>query len=1387
MKRIFSHIAFCALSCLIPVMLNGQTVKIDTVSACPGDTILVPVTTVGFTGVAAMSLIIPYDPQVITFLGMENLNNEIANTMINAVSVPSYEIRAGWFSTGPGTANIGTGKLFDLKLLYHGGALNLTIDSTSELADNNYNVLPTVYISGRVESGPIPLIISQPESVFVCNGAPASITIQASNTLTYQWEINDGGTWTPLMNGSVYSGVNSATLLIAATTPAMHLAQFRCYMTHFCEQYSDIALLHVSNPSVNAGADDTICYGGSTNLSATITGGYAPFSYSWGGAGSGATISVSPASTQPYQVTITDSLGCVATDAVSVIVSHPLTSAGSNDTICLGDSKTITTQTTGGIAPYSYAWQHGGALPQTTVIPTFGQYYKIVVSDFAGCISSDSVYIEVSNPAVYAGDDDTICIYGSAVLMAGATGGYGPYQYLWSHQATTPQTMVSPLLNTQYGVTLTDRFNCVANDQVSIIVSNPFTDIGSDDTLCLGQSKDLTANTTGGFSPYTYNWSTMQSSYLITVLPSSDTTFNVMVTDYFGCPSGDSINLYVSNPSVDAGPQDTICFGAQKTINTVQTGGYTPYQFQWNDNSTGSPIQVSPQSTSWYIVTLTDIAGCTAIDSMLVTVSHPIVSIGDDDTICINSTHTLNAVASGGIGTLQYQWSTFSNQNSIQVSPLVHTYYSVTVTDDMNCQGAAGKMVNVSNPVAGAGPDQGICNGLLATFTATVTGGYAPYSYAWNNQPGQQYQIPAINDTTLYLAVMDKIGCVSEDTALLMVFPNPVLQPLQNDTACYNTTAMLTASASGGTGTISYLWSTNATTPVINPLITQNSQFWVRATDINNCIASDTVIVLVSDPDVNLGADDTTCNGTMVTIIPQVSGGFLPYSYTWSTGGSSSQINVTAQSDTCVSVIITDLAGCTTTDTKCILVSHISANAGPDQAVCQGTQVSFSGTASSGFPPYSYSWNNNPGQQYQFIAGSNTTLVFKAMDHFNCIATDTAMLTVYPNPVLIPIPDDTVCANTAVNLTASASGGTGTLNYLWSTNANTASISPLITQNAQFWVRVTDIHNCQASDTLIVLASEPFLSIGPDDTLCLGQVQSISSQITGGFGPFDYAWSTGGTTPQILLTGTVDTCIHLVITDIIGCNATDTICILVDQLSVDAGPDVMQCPYDPLNLSAMVSGGIGSITYLWSTGASVPNTIAYPSTDSVYTIEVHDQFGCSSMDSMAVNMHPLPLPFLGPDDTICINHIKILDPGAGFTSYLWSTGDNTQTISIDGSVLGVGTYPFSVTVTNSFTCSNSDTVIVVVDPCTSTEDLSLIHNLTLHPNPAKDHTYIELNYSGNYSVQIYNAVGERCLNRPFTGRGNERIRLDLVDMTPGLYLINISAESFNISRKLIIR
>lgn len=151
----------------------------------------------------------------------------------------------------------------------------------------------------------------------------------------------------------------------------------------------------------DAGATATICAGSSATLSASATGGTAPYTYSWSTGATTQNITVSPASNANYTVTVTDAMGNVDADVVNVIVhTLPTVSAGPDKLITKGYGATCVTlngSATGVSAPYSYSWSNGSTSATPSVCPGATTTYTLTVTDYNGCVVTDNTVVTVKD------------------------------------------------------------------------------------------------------------------------------------------------------------------------------------------------------------------------------------------------------------------------------------------------------------------------------------------------------------------------------------------------------------------------------------------------------------------------------------------------------------------------------------------------------------------------------------------------------------------------------------------------------------------------------------------------------------------------------------------------------------------------------------------------------------------------------------------------------------------------------------------------------------------------------------------------------------------------------------------------------------------------------
>jgi len=224
-------------------------------------------------------------------------------------------------------------------------------------------------------------------------------------------------------------------------------------------------------------------------------------------------------------------------------------------------------------------------------------------------------------------------------------------------------------------------------------------------------------------------------------------------------------------------------------------------------------------------------------------------------------------------------------------------------------------------------------------------------------------------------------------------------------------------------------------------------------------------------------------------------------------------------------------------------------------------------------------------------------------------------------------------------------------------------------------------NNSTGCDTIIRrylnVYANPTVSLGADLTICEGSNYILDAGNAGAA----YLWSNGATT-QTIAVNTAGT-YTVTVTTAAGCDQTDAIVITTNPKPIlNLGANVNSCVGNIITIDA----GNAGATYLWSNG-SVSQTIQVTQSGN-YSVAVTNALGCISRDTISVNFNAIPVVNLGADKSICSNAPTTLDAGNAGATYLWSTGDTTQTIL----AANVGTY--SVTVTNANGCIATDEIMI---------------------------------------------------------------------------------------------
>jgi gliding motility-associated-like protein len=667
------------------------------------------------------------------------------------------------------------------------------------------------------------------------------------------------------------------------------------------------------------------------------------------------------------------------------------------------------------------------------------------------------------------------------------------------------------------------------------------------------------------------------------------------------------------------------------------------------------------------------------------------------------------AVVTGGSGSFSYQWSNSATTQT--ATNLCAGTYLVVVTDLVNGdQVPAFAIVQDPPPLviffSNTAP---LCNGdCNGSSSASVAGGTAPYTYSW--APNGQTTATITNQCagSYTLTVTDSNSCTV--TATSVITQPAVLQPNGTSTniTCFNACdGTATTAPTGGTGPYSYSWSNGPTTPGVTNLCP--GTYTCTVTDSHTCTATYTTTITQPQPlSVSLTGTNTSCNAVCDgTASSTVTGGTLPFSYSWSNGPTTPNINGLCAGT--YTLTVTDANNCTASATITItqpgplLVNPTGTNITCFNA-CNGTAAA---NAVGGTSPYTYSWAPNGGNGATASNLCPGTYTVTVTDANGCIGSGTVTLT-QPALLIANASGTNISCFGACNgsATANPSGGTGPYSYNWMPgNLNTQTISILCP--ASYTVTVTDANNCTA--TQVITITEPAQlqgNITSTNVSCNGACDGTATSVpSGGVGPYTFNWQPGNMSTNsvsALCPGSYT----LTITDANGCTRTQTVTITQpNALSVSINASQINCNNSCTGTAAAsVSGGTPGYSYSWAPNGETTSNISGLCVGS-YTVTVTDNNGCVTTNSVTLTQPTALTLTTNITNASCNGSCDgsagvVVAGGTPAYTYSWAPGGQT-TPSINN--LCAGTY--TLTVTDATNCVGTATITIIDPP-------SLLANVT---------------------------------------------------------------------------
>ncbi len=1030
-------------------------------------------------------------------------------------------------------------------------AISQTLNNTTNSpATLEYTVTPTAGVcSGNsftitVTVNPTPTTLSLVNQTY-CNNVPTTeivFTNGVSGT-TYAWtnsktSIGLGASGTG--NIPVFTPTNTTNAPITATISVIATA-------NGCTRTAETLTITVNpSPMVSfSPTNQTICSGDTSalvNLSSTTSG--ATFSWTAVQPAEITGVITSETNTIPFQ-TLTNSTN------LPIVVTYIATAESNSGINCQGipypytitvnpvpsitttQTQTICSNTTFSINPLdgggniipvgtTYTWgvptvtggiTGGAALSnQTTIKGTLinptdtAETATYTVTPKSGtCIGASFTVVITVNPSpkvIFSGDNQTVCSGVGSLPITLSSPTIGTVTFNWI--ANIPAGISGASASGTGTIPTQTLVNTTTNSLIVIYTAT--TTLDNNGVLCTGQTFDykITVNPAIVTSSILSNF----NGFNVSSDGATDGAINVTVTG----GSGAYTYLWSGPNGYSATIQDISNVAAGTYILTINDGFCNPFILNFNLTSP-MPLLIQ-EDTAAHIDIL-----CFGYLTGAIKVDITQQSVGPYD-------YVLNLQGDGTISTI-----TDSAVINHTFTGLAAGTYDVKVTD---ANGSVKTIIGIiitqpSGITATISAQTNVSCAGSATGSATVTasGGIGTLTYSWNTIPIQT-TATAIGLTagTYTVTITDANTCSIQKQAIIME-PNSVLTSIasQTNVLCYeNNTGSATILASGGTGILTYSWDTIPAQSTATATGLLAGTYNVTVTDANGC--SKAQMVIITEP--SAGLTSMVSNSTNVSCFGgndgsgtiTVSGGTVPYYYSWNTVPTQTLSKATGLKAGNYSVAITDTNGCSITTSvtitePAVMTASITAQT---NVFCSGNNTgSATVTATGGTAPFTYSWNTTPIQTSDVAVNlAIGTYTVTVTDSKGCTTSTQATIT-EPNEIVTSIASQTNvdCFGKSTGaVTVLASGGTETLTYSWDTIPVQTSLNATGLIAGTYHLTVTDANNCTKIQP-VTITQPADITIATDlekDITCFNDANgAINITITGGTLNYNYAWTKNGT------------------------------------------------------------------------------------------------------------------------------------------------------------------------------------------------------------------------------------------------------------------------------------
>ena len=997
--------------------------------------------------------------------------------------------------------------------------------------------------------------------------------------------------------------------------------------------------------TLTMGSVDATCNTSDGTAYVSVTGGGTPYVFLWDDPLSQANDSALAVPAGAYTVIVTDTNGCSKSDIVSVNDAGAATVSivTSTDASCFGGSDgSAEIGATGGTPPYTYSWDDPGTQTDSVAVGLMAGTYSGTVADANNCQAVATVVItEPSAISTFMSNTDATCGLPNGDATVLASGGSGPFTYLWTDTASQTTATAIALGPGTYLVTVTDSLNCSVVDSVNVnsLSAPTATIIGSNVTYYGGNDGFAMVAASGGTPPYTYLWDDPASQTSLFANTLTAGTYTVTVTDADTCIAVVTI-IITEPPAIDVSVVsiDSLATGCAQVImvtilnygDTLFAGDTIPMSYDVNTNTVLEDFILSADFNT----------GTTLSFSFTVTAN-------------LYSTGTYNVSS----------WSSLpgdgDNSNDTVATVIVSTFpLSVSPTADTMavCFGdTANLMANVNSSdcsqytvaASSFAPMPG--SGTAVSLTDDELSAALPIGFNFTFYCNSYTSFHISSNGYISFDPLAGNGCCSGQTLPDAFDPNDLIAFAWSD-----------LDPGGGAGVIEYF--TVGTAPnrilVVNFIGVPHFPGPSPNLDVTSQLllyeASNVIEIHTTDMTTdgglhtmgieNIGGTDALTvagrNGTSTWSATNEAYRFAPlqipgYSIQWIDPDSvvidtMENIAVTPDSTITYTVIATDLSN------GCTVIDSIT------------------------------------------IAGSSQIL----------LTTDST---------------DASCGSPDGTASVSAVGGVSPLTYLWDDPGTQTTDTATALDIGVYNVVVTDANGCsQGASVSIGNVGAPAVdSISSTVITCNGGNDGTAIvSLSGGSAPYTYAWDDPGTQSTASATGLTAGTYIVSVFGSDSCTTTATVTVTQPVLlTASASGTSASCGANDGQAMAVGAGGTGSYTYIWDDSLAQVTDTAINLAAGTYSVTITDANGCTAMATATVANPTAPTVTDSLVNVSCFgaaNGEGYLFATGGTTPYTYSWDDPGTQTNANATGLSGGTY--TGTVTDALGCIVSTTITVTEPP-----------------------------------------------------------------------------------------